>query len=168
MQCVKQPRIAPTTDPAERNHAEEGDDANMMTRRRTSDQGFTLIELLVVVIILGILASIAIPIFYQQRVRGWDAAVQSDLRNAATAQETFLSESNPGPFATTVGELVDVGFRPSSGKNYMGGSFAMTISANASYSYCLTARSASGTYFGRSSDLGPVSKAGAIDPATCV
>ena len=101
-----------------------------------------------VVIVIGILASIAVPVFYKQRERGWDAAVRSDVRNAATAQETFLSEANPGPFATTVAELMAVGFRPSSGANYYGGTFAMTVSAVASNSYCLTARSATGTTSG--------------------
>lgn len=137
--------------------------------RAGEDRGFTLIELLVVVIILGILASIALPIFYNQRKRVWDSAVQADLRNAATAQETFLTESNPGPFATTVAELRAVGFRPSSPDNYYGGTFTMTIAADASYSYCLTARSATGIYFGRSSALGPIRKTSApIDPVTCL
>ena len=137
-------------------------------QRAGEDCGFTLIELLVVVIILGILASIAFPIFYNQRKRVWDAAVKADLRNAATAQETFLSEANPGPFATSVAELQLVGFRPSAPDNYYGGTFAMSIVADASFSYCLTARSATGTYFGRSSLLGSIQKVSApIDPVTC-
>ena len=54
---------------------------------RRDDAGFTIIELLVAVIIIGILASIAIPIYLKQRSTAHDAAVKSDLRSIGQAIE---------------------------------------------------------------------------------
>src|SRR3954453_20032921 len=56
--------------------------------------GFTLIELLVVIIIIGILAAIAIPVFLNQRNKGYDAQAKSDARNVATLEETYLTDKD--------------------------------------------------------------------------
>ncbi len=61
-------------------------------RPHDKDDGFTLIELLVVIIIIGILAAIAIPVFLNQRQKGYDAAAKSDLRNLAGFEEIYLSD----------------------------------------------------------------------------
>ncbi|MCH7475394.1 MAG: type II secretion system protein [Gemmatimonadetes bacterium] len=57
---------------------------------RRARSGFTLIELLIVVVIIGILASIAIPKFGSTKGKAYLAAMKSDLRNLATAQEAYL------------------------------------------------------------------------------
>jgi type IV pilus assembly protein PilA len=66
------------------------------TSRRTSvsRRGFTLIELLIVVVIIGILAAIAIPKFASTKEKAFLGAMKSDLRNLATAQESYFYEYN--------------------------------------------------------------------------
>ena len=67
------------------------------------EAGFTLIELLVVMLILGILAAIAIPAFFNQRDKGTDAQAKAAARTAQTAIETYATD-NGGSYAAATKE----------------------------------------------------------------
>jgi type IV pilus assembly protein PilA len=129
--------------------------------KKRGEEGFTLIELLVVIIIIGILAAIAIPVFLNQRKKGWESAVKADLRNAATAQETWLtdngeySDQTPAAGGDVAGnELGTVGFKYSPGTNYDGGNAAITVVAHGATDYCLQATPNEGLPWSYSSPAG--------------
>jgi len=67
------------------------------------DEGFTLIELLVVMIIIGILAAIAIPVFLNQRKNAVDASIKSDLRTYANEVESVYTDTEAYPAALPTG-----------------------------------------------------------------
>ena len=121
-------------------------------RKAQEEEGFTLIELLVVIIIIGILAAIAIPVFLNQRKKGYDAAVKSDLRNMATAEETYLTDNNT--YTSVVDDLLAAGFKESSTTSAWG------ATATGSTKYVLSVCSQSGTTWGYDSDTGKIATTG--------
>ncbi len=105
--------------------------------------GFTLIELLVVILIVAILAAVAVPVFLRQREKGYQDQVQSALKNAATAIESYStrreslgdlsaldggdSDLNNAPYQL----MLEEGYRASTG-------VGITVAAPGT-SYCVTA-----------------------------
>ena len=65
---------------------------NKLRVRAQSDSGFTLVELLVVMLILGLLAAIAIPSFFNQRDKAKDSDAKAQVRTAQTAIETYATD----------------------------------------------------------------------------
>ena len=105
-------------------------------KKVSSDEGFTLLELMVVVAVLGILAAIAMQQFWLFRSRAIDAAMRSDLKNAALAMESYYGEFLAYPASLSAIQLV--GYRNTSG-------VTLTINVTSPSTYALTAAKPNGT-----------------------
>lgn len=115
---------------------------NALRERR--EGGFTLIELLVVILIIAILAAIAIPVFLNQRQKGWVSQSQSALKNAATAAETYATDTG-GNYTNLLAETC-TGTNCASASDLSANGFSGTANVNIlvdeadTTHYCIEAR----------------------------
>jgi prepilin-type N-terminal cleavage/methylation domain-containing protein len=79
-----------------------------LRERGSSESGFTLVELLVVMLILGLLAAIAIPSFFNQRDKARDADAKESVRTAQTAMETYATDNQGSYSGGGVAELTAI------------------------------------------------------------
>jgi type IV pilus assembly protein PilA len=115
------------------------------------DEGFTLIELLVVVIIIGILAAIAIPVYIGVQNSAKESALQSDINNFKTAVVAYFTQEGSYPGAGThegtddaAGDLADQGY-PGPSQDYATDP-SLVLGDNDTFTICGTALTDGKTY----------------------
>jgi type IV pilus assembly protein PilA len=138
----------------------------MLARIRKSmdekDQGFTLIELLVVMIIIGILAAIAIPVFLNQRKKAVDSSLKSDLRTVANEEETYFTDNQQYVAVAASSGSAVIGASGNTVKLSNGNTISVSVNDSANpTAFCVSAHNLNGsrTWF-------YVSSQGGIQPTT--
>jgi type IV pilus assembly protein PilA len=113
----------------------------MPPKARSNEDGFTLIELLVVILIVGILASIALPTFLNQQHKGQDVNAKGDARNVVTHVESCFADTQDYRQCDTAADLGTTGMKIGPGIG------EVQITASNAYSYKIVGRSRSGNEF---------------------
>ena len=128
------------------------------------DKGFTLIELLVVVIVIGILASIALPVYLGAQASSKDASVRSDLVNIKMAVAAYHVQNDGVTTAPPLTKTALSSYGYTQGASY---STAPTYGTGSDPTlFCVWATSSTGSTFSVSSNSGAVKGACSSDPST--
>jgi type IV pilus assembly protein PilA len=116
------------------------------------EAGFTLIELLVVMLILGILAAIALPAFFNQKEKAGDAKAKENAHTAQVALETYATDHNGSYTGATVQALhkieptIDQGKESATEPGVFEGS-SITLANLSGTGYEITVKSSNGNNF---------------------
>ena len=112
-----------------------------------SEAGFTLIELLVVMLILGILAAIALPAFFNQKQKATDAKAKEYAHSAEVAMETYSTDNGGSYVGANDAALVAI-------EPTLGSAGTMVSGAPTATAYTIKITSTSGNTFSIANNAG--------------
>lgn len=115
----------------------------MGPRLRRSERGFTLVELMVVVAVIGVLSTIAIPLYVNVQARSRVAKAQADSRTLASAVSIYGAHMGSIPSALT--QLTTIA---TNAQGQRAGPFMSTVPAPPSgwAAYAYAPNASAGTY----------------------